>query len=248
MALEGSPRQDRVSPCQGADLTPAAPPPFPAARWDAILFDLDGTLADTVGLILRCYRHTMRTHLGAERPDAEWLATIGTPLVDQMRAFARSDSESAAMVATYVAFQKEVHDAMVWPYPRVPQTLAALAAAGVAMGIVTSKRIAMTRRTLDVCGILDHFEVIITPDEVGRPKPDPEPVLAALERLDIATPGRALFVGDSPFDLAAGRAAGTRTAAASWGPFDRAALVRGAPDFVLDHIEDVLSTTPELHS
>ncbi len=217
---------------------------MPAAAWDAILFDLDGTLANTVELILRCYRHTMRAHLGAERPDAEWLATMGTPLAEQMRAFARSDEEGAAMVGTYVAFQKQVHDTLVRPYPGVPSALDALADAAVPMALVTSKRLGMTRRTLDVCGILHHFAVIVTPDEVARPKPHPESVLAALERLDAGSPERVLFVGDSPFDLAAGRAAGTRTAAATWGPFSRDTLLGHAPDFVLDRIEDLMATSP----
>lgn len=231
-----SPRRASTPPTSGA--------PFPAAAWDAILFDLDGTLADTVALILRCYRHTMRAHLGAERPDSEWLATMGTPLVEQMRAFARSDAEGTAMVETYVAFQKQVHDAMVRPYPGVPETLSSLAAAGVPMALVTSKRITMTRRTLDVCGILDHFGVIITPDEVSRAKPDPEPVVAAIERLGVPEPTRCLFVGDSPFDLAAGRAAGTRTAGVTWGPFSPDTLRAESPDFVLDEIRQLLGTAP----
>ncbi|HZD05793.1 MAG TPA: HAD hydrolase-like protein, partial [Longimicrobiales bacterium] len=87
-----------------------------SGHWAGVFFDLDGTLADTVPLILRCYRHTMRAHLGQELPDERWLRTIGTPLRDQLRAFARNADEAVAMLETYVAFQRSVHDEMVRPF------------------------------------------------------------------------------------------------------------------------------------
>ena len=71
--------------------------------WKGVLFDLDGTLADTIELILLSYRHTMRTHLGEAPPDERFLATIGIPLPKQLEGFARDASEAERMRATYVA-------------------------------------------------------------------------------------------------------------------------------------------------
>ncbi|HET9983005.1 MAG TPA: HAD-IA family hydrolase [Longimicrobiales bacterium] len=209
-------------------------------RWAAVLFDLDGTLIDSIELILRCYRHTMRTHLGAERDDGEWIRNMGRPLREQLALFARSVDEVEAMVETYVGLQAQIHDDLVRPYPGAAETLAALELLGVPVAIVTSKRERMTRRGLEHCGIARHFAVVVTPDDVRRAKPDPEPVLLALRRLGDPPPSRVLFVGDSPHDVAAGRAAGVRTAGALWGPFSREALVASGPDFLLERMPDLL--------
>jgi pyrophosphatase PpaX len=199
-----------------------------------VLFDLDGTLADSVPLILRCYRHTLAAHGGREPDEAGWLASLGRPLRVQFGALARSEAELDALVETYVQFQRRVHDEMVRPFPGVPDVLDALAEGGVRLGIVTSKRREMTGRTLRVCGIASRFQAIITPDDVDQPKPDAAPVLAAVRQLGDPAPGRVLMVGDAPVDILAGRAAGVRTAAALWGPIPRAALEEAGPDFFVE--------------
>lgn len=215
------------------------------STWAGALFDLDGTLADTVELILKCYRHTMKVHIGKELPDERWLATIGTPLRDQLRAFAADDDEAARMLETYATFQRTVHDEMVDLFPGVGEVLATLREAGVPIAVVTSKRKEMALRTLRRCGLGDSYDVLVTADDVERGKPDPEPVRLALRTLGIpAEAHRSVFVGDSPFDLRAGRAAGTRTAAALWGPYDRPALEAEQPDYYLEGMRDLLKVSP----
>ena len=205
----------------------------------AVLYDFDGTLADSTELIFRCYRHTMTAHLGECPPDEEWLSGFGTPLDVQMARFGRTPAEAAAMVETYREHQRALHDEMLRPFPGAAETVRALEARGVALAIVTSKYRRATLQGLDLCGLTRHFPVIVTPEDVANPKPHPDPVLAALERLG-ASASEALFVGDSPHDIASGKAAGTRTAAALWGPFPRQALERERPDAWLECQEDVL--------
>ncbi len=212
--------------------------------WAAVLFDLDGTLANTVGLILACYRHTMETHLGQVRPDEEWIAGMGTPLRVQMQRYARSPAELEAMLETYRSLQRELHQEMVSAYPGVPEMLAALEAAGVPLGIVTSRLPTMTHVTLDTCGISRHFQVVVTPEDVTHAKPHPEPVLVALRRLLDPPPERVLFVGDSPHDIHSGRAAGVRTAGALWGPFPRDTVVAAQPDFLVERPLELLELRP----
>jgi len=215
------------------------------ARWPAVLFDLDGTLADTVELILRCYRHTMKEHLGEAPPDARFLATIGRPLPVQLLDFARDDAQHAAMRQTYVEFQRGIHDDMVSPFPGADDVLRRLKEAGTKVGVVTSKASRLASRTLDCCGLLHHVDFLICADQVERPKPDPESVLRALAHFGLAERARdVVFVGDSPFDLQAGRGAGTRTAAALWGPFAHEVLLAETPDYMLDRLEDVLEMVP----
>ena len=212
--------------------------------WAAVFFDLDGTVADTVELILRSYRHTMKRHLGEELPDSRWLATLGTPLHEQLKGFARDGEELDRMVDTYVSFQRGIHDDLVAPYPGVPDAVAALRARGVPTAIVTSKRRQVAERTVACCGLTGAFEFLVCADDVAQAKPDPEPVHLALVRSGVADASATLFVGDSPFDLIAGRGAGTRTAAALWGPFRRARLEEADPDYWLATAEDVLGIRP----
>jgi pyrophosphatase PpaX len=206
-----------------------------------VLFDLDGTLADTVELILMSYRHTMRTHLGEAPPDDRWLSTMGTPLRDQLLAFARSPTEAQAMLETYTTYQRGVHDQMVRPFPGAVEVLAELRERGCRVGVVTSKREEVALRTLTVCGLAGYVETLVCAEHVRRGKPDPEAVYLALEILGLRDrAGDVLFVGDSPFDLRAGRSAGTRTVAVCWGACTRETLAAESPDVVLESLLDLL--------
>ncbi len=199
-----------------------------APRIATCLFDLDGTLIDSIGLIMASFRHTMRTHLGSVPDEARWRAGFGTPLRTQLRAFARDDEEAARMVDTYRTYTDVHHDRLLGTYSGIDRGLAALRGAGIRLAVVTSKTHALARRGLERCGLNHYFEVLVGYDDVAEHKPHPAPVLAALERLG-AAPDAALFVGDSPHDIRAGRAAGVRTAAVLWGPFSREALARESP-------------------
>ena len=210
----------------------------------AVLYDFDGTLADSTELIMRSYRHTMTCHLGECPPDEAWLSGFGMTLESQIARFARSDDEGLAMLGTYREFQDGLHDTLLRPFPGAAETVAELERRGYALAIVTSKHRRSALRGMELCGIVPHFGVVVTPEDVANPKPHPEPVLLALERLGVE-PAEALFVGDSPHDVASGRAAGTRTAAALWGPFPREALERARPDALLGAQRDVLAL---LHS
>lgn len=196
-----------------------------------IVFDLDGTLIDSLGLILESYRYTMQTHLGRTMPDELWVRGMGTPLTVQMLGFAADEDEAAEMVRTYEDHNLAHHDRLVRPYPGVKEAVRELRERGSTLAIATSKRAVATRMGLRECGFPeDWFAGIVTADDVERPKPDPEPVLRALELADEADPARAVYVGDSVHDMAAGRAAGVTTAAVLWGPNSRDALTAAEPD------------------
>jgi pyrophosphatase PpaX len=204
------------------------------------LFDLDGTLIDSIELILRSYRHTLRAHRGVEPPDDVWMQGLGTPLWVQFRSWTDDPAEIDAMVATYRAYNLAHHDAMVRPYDGVVAAVRDLRRNGKTLGLVTSKMRSGALRGLRVAGLEDAFAVIVGSDEVTHPKPHAEPVLRALERLGMPATG-AVFIGDSPHDIACGRAAGVKTAAVLWGPFDRAQLAAQDPDYWLERPADLAS-------
>jgi pyrophosphatase PpaX len=207
-------------------------------RYSTILFDFDGTLVDSIELILESYRHTMRVHRGDAMSDALWLEGLGTPLRVQFRSFTDDPAEVEAMIETYREWNMANHDRMVSAYPGALDTVKALKQAGVRMGIVTSKNLRGLQRGLALCGFDGLFDSLITSDMMELSKPDPAPVHAALLELG-ASAGEALMVGDSPHDVAAGRNAGTQTAACLWGPFDRARLAQERPDHWLSSFHDL---------
>jgi pyrophosphatase PpaX len=207
----------------------------------AVLFDLDGTLVDTIQLLLESVQYAFRDHLAAGRrtpSEAEWIAGIGTPLVTQLRPFVDDDAELAALVAGYRVYQGQHHDRLTRCYASAPDVVAELKRRGHPLGVVTSKADEIARRSLAHVGLLDAMDVIVGADATVRHKPDPEPVLLALERLGYS-PHEAVFVGDSPHDVNAGNAAGVTTIAALWGPFDRATLDSTRPTYVIGAISEL---------
>jgi pyrophosphatase PpaX len=107
-------------------------------RLDTILFDLDGTLIDSVRLILDSYHHTLASHGLPPRTDEEWLRGVGTPLSAQFAEWGGDPITLEALIATYREYNLKHHDRMVTVYPGIVQTVGALKAAGLATGLVTS--------------------------------------------------------------------------------------------------------------
>ncbi len=203
-----------------------------------VLFDLDGTLIDSIELILSSYRHTMEAHGFADVPDDEWLRGVGTPLRAQLGPWARDHGHLEALVATYRDYNLSHHDTMVRPFPRVSEAVRTIRERGLRTGVVTSKTREGTRRGLRLVGLEESIEIMICADDVTNAKPHPEPVTRALAALG-ADPMETIFVGDSIHDLHAGRGAGVLTGAVLWGPFSRQVLEPGAPDYWLDTPEQL---------
>ncbi|HEX8726789.1 MAG TPA: HAD hydrolase-like protein, partial [Gemmatimonadaceae bacterium] len=156
-----------------------------------ILFDLDGTLIDSVELILRSKQYAFESRGLAAPSDAEWLRWLGTPLRNTFARFTDDPDEVDRFVAAYREFQLEHHDRLLRPYEGASETLAALRHAGHPIGIVTSKSVELSERGLARVGLLDYMDTIVGADSTQRHKPDPEPVRVALERLG-ASADRAL--------------------------------------------------------
>lgn len=203
----------------------------------ALLFDLDGTLIDSIDLLLDSMTAAFDGRTRRPTRD-EWVAGIGTPLRTQLAEWCESVGEIDGLVDRYRVYQDAHLERMTTLYPGVTETLVWARAAGHATGIVTSKGRIMTDRSLRHVGLLDAFDTIVTYEETERHKPMPDPVLLALTRLNMPA-DRALFVGDSPHDMGSGRAAGVRTGAAQWGPFSREALAPSNPTYWLTRMADL---------
>jgi pyrophosphatase PpaX len=215
---------------------------------DAVLFDLDGTLLDTTEAIISSLKHTVRRFTGRTPDVGELHPYMGLPLADIFSELLPGNVEEACRV--YVEHNVAVHKELVRPYPGVPETLRILQRWGVKRALVTSKRRTTVDLGLEVAGLADAFDAVVCHGDTPRAKPDPAPVLLAIELLGLNKPetGEIVFVGDSPWDLQAARNAAAllprlkiRSAAVTYGATAREVLVREDPDYVLDDIKEVLS-------
>jgi pyrophosphatase PpaX len=207
-------------------------------RYRAVLFDFDGTLVDSGPMILASFRHATRTVLEREIPDDELVAAVGgTTIQDQMRAF--DPDRVDELVDVYRRHNAPLHDDLE-AFEGMDAALVRLRAEGRKLGIVTAKR----RRTVDLAfattDLGRFFDAVVTADDTARHKPDPEPVLEALRQLG-ATPAEGAFVGDSPFDMGAGKAAGVFTVGVSWGGLHGEDGLRAAgADTIVHSVEELL--------
>jgi pyrophosphatase PpaX len=205
-----------------------------------VLFDLDGTLADTIPLLLASMRAAYAAVGGPEPEERAWLRGMGTPLRAQFMHFESNDlARVEALIDVYRNWQVANLAEYVREYEGIPSLLAALQAAGHPIAVVTGKGDWMARLTLKQVGLLEPFEVIVGADATARHKPDPDPLLLGAERLGVGVAG-ALYVGDAPNDILAARAAGMVDVWAAWGPFRPAELEPFAPTHTVDEPGDVI--------
>lgn len=203
----------------------------------AVLFDLDGTLVDSIELLIASMEYSFEGR--TRRPSVDqWVQLIGTPLDTMLANWAESPDDVLALRARYREHQLLWHDSMVKLYPGMVDTVRALHAAGHPLGIVTSKMEYGARRALKLADIESCFDVVVGIEQTVKHKPEPEPVWYALEQLGVPRE-RAMFVGDSTHDMHAGRAAGVITVAALWGPNTRAQLEVTRPDYWANAIAEV---------
>jgi len=191
---------------------------------EVVLFDLDGTLIDTIELILASMRHATETVLGEALPDSVLMHNVGVPLRVQMREFDSGRAEE--LLTCYREHNEIVHDDLVGEYPGIEAGLQSLVRDGYRLAIVTSKSKPVAMRGLEIFALEDYFETVVAYEDTEIHKPEPEPLLEAARRMGVAIE-RCAYVGDSPHDMNAAIAAGAVPIAALWGPFAERVLEPG---------------------
>lgn len=200
------------------------------------IFDFDGTLGDSRGLIVKTMMDTF-DKMGIQRPSTEaCIATIGLPLDQCFAVSAHLDakqSEACAEVYRKIFKINNVPGA-VKPFPGVIETLKRLHTEGNTLAIASSRRHESLDGLVADFGITDLVSAIVGADDVVNAKPDPEPVNLILSRLHFE-PQQAIVIGDAPYDILMGRNAGTKTCAVTWGNGTREELLAAKPDAIIDH-------------
>lgn len=216
-------------------------------RIRGILFDFDGTLANTNDLIFSAFEHTFAQFLHRKVSREEIVKTFGLPLAEAMALYAPSPDMITDMRAVYRQFNLEHHDEMIKTIDGVADALAALHRQGLKMAVVTSKKSPMANRGLKCCGLEAFISAVVGCDDTVNNKPHPEPMFKACSMLDVS-PQECICVGDSPFDLQSGQRAGALTAAVRYTSFDWKQMLRdGKPDFILNNMLDLLPVIDKLN-
>ncbi len=219
-------------------------PPDPAGydravRRSVVLFDLDGTLIDSGPIIMASMRHASLTVLGREPDEDRVRAAIGGPgLIAQMRDL--DPDRVDELVAVYRAHNEPLH-AELEAFDDVLELLPVLLERGHRLGIVTAKRRSTVGLAMDRFPVLRELtEVLVGAEDTERHKPDPDPILEGIARLGAAA-GDAAYVGDSPFDVRAAKAAGVLAVAVTWGGIHGAEALRAeGPDHLVSTPEELL--------
>lgn len=216
-----------------------------AVKVKGILFDMDGTLVNTNDLIMTCFDHATKVCTGRLYPHTEFIKYYGRPLVEGLDALFPGRGQEMAQV--YRDYQMEIHDQMVKEFPGMFTTLQKLQARGLKMAVVTSKFEITARRALKCFNMEQFFTGVIGCGQVEKHKPDPEPSQKGLALLDL--PGSdCLCVGDSPYDLISGKAAGCSTAAVNYSLFDPEQLRKlGKPDYIINKPGDLITLIDQLN-
>jgi pyrophosphatase PpaX len=208
-------------------------------RYRVVLFDLDGTLIDSGAIILASMRHATRTVLDREIEDEILMAAVGgAGLTEQMRLL--DEERVDELVRVYREHNEPLHASLA-ACPGILEVLRRLRAEGRRLGIVTAKRRATVQLAFDALPELEPlFDVVVGSEDTERHKPDPAPLVHALSLLD-AMPADAAYVGDSPFDLRAAKAAGMHAVAVTWGGIhDEERLRAEQPDAVVQNAGELL--------
>lgn len=207
-----------------------------ALRWPTVLFDLDGTLVNTIEAIVASYTHTWRTVAGRDVTREQILPWIGRTLGDVFTE--QAPAQAAELEQTYMDHNASILSETIAGYPGVPDLLTDLIAAGARTGVATSKRRRTAEPALRIGDIPVETVLACTMEDTDRHKPDPTPLLTGLAVIG-GEPATSVYIGDAVVDLQAAAAAGMAGIGVTWGA-GIAADLRAQPNVgVVDTVDEL---------
>lgn len=208
---------------------------------DTIIFDFDGTVAGTNGMVINSWFHTYET-LGVEKPSREEICrTFGEPLsISMEKAFPNVPVNES--VDIYRVHMEKIFEDEIEPFPGTVELIKELKNRGFKVGIATSRVRNTTMIGLNKFGIVPYLDAIVTVEDTTKHKPDPEPVLISLDKLG-AKAEEALMIGDSMFDIRCAHNAGVKAVLVSWALAVNEEEKNGpeGPDYCIEKAEDLLT-------
>jgi pyrophosphatase PpaX len=208
----------------------------------ALLFDFDGTLLNTNDLIIKTFMHVLDERFPGQYSPQDCINFIGPSLIETFEQIAPNEVDE--MIDKYRKWNHEHHDELVTEYDGVVTTLEQLKEQGIRLAIVSTKKRDTIKKGLEIMGASHLFEFIIGLDDVKNVKPNPEPVLLAIEKLGI-NKDEAIMIGDNYHDIEAGKNAGVKSVGVAWSIKGEDFLRQYNPDFIVHHMTDLLTIVKE---
>jgi len=212
----------------------------------AVLFDFDGTLVNTNHLILKTFEVTLKHFLPNQSFTNEHLLNFIGPTLRQTFDLLNKDKTNE-MIDYYRSINRQLHDEMIEVYPTVIEGLQALIDRNIILGIVSSKRREMVIHGLRHFHMEHFFQCIVGEDDVKIPKPNPEPILKAMNMIK-CNRNEVIFVGDNSHDIEGGKNAEVITCGVSWALRGVAYLNRFSPDYMLEDMNDLIKIIEEVNN
>lgn len=200
---------------------------MPVSPFRAAVFDLDGTLIDSLPVTFDAFREATRPFVGRDLSDAEIYAHFGPADHLIVAALVGPNNAEAAIAELMATYRRRLAEMPL--FEEIPGVLAELARLGLRLALCTGRGGPSTRLILEALGLTGYFEVVVAGDEVSRPKPAPDGILETVRRLALS-PEEVVYIGDSIKDVEAGRAAGVFTVAALWADTEGSQPLKGRPD------------------
>lgn len=207
---------------------------------NTVIFDFDGTLADTNGIVVGSWQHAFRTLTGKEADEAVLVKTFGEPLRTTMKKFF-PDVPVEEAVDVYREFQVGRFEELIVPFPGMVELIHSLKEKGYKVSIVTSRTRSSVLIGLKKFGLMEYIDDLVTCDDTDKHKPDPEPVLMTLKNLGIQ-PDETIMVGDSMFDIRCAHNAGVKAVLVGWALAVSEEEKNGpeGPEFFVEKAEEIL--------
>jgi HAD superfamily hydrolase (TIGR01509 family) len=208
-----------------------------------MVFDVDGTLAQTNRLIYDTFNYIAEKYLHRTYTVPEITALFGPPeevVIEKMV----GRGKMAAACEDYYAFYTEHHRSLAPPYPGVAEMLDHLKQRGMILAIFTGKGIRTTTITLEISGVLHYFDMLVTGSDVVNHKPSSEGLSKIMLQYDLHN-DEVLMVGDAVVDIKAARAVGVKTAAVVWDSYTKSQVLDMQPDLVFNSTDEILAWTKD---
>ena len=203
-----------------------------------VLLDLDGTLIQTTGIIIDAFKVTFKKFFPEQTfSDDEYTDMLGRTLFQTFGYYTSSKEQVDAMVDFYRTYSNDLIDQGLESYPGAKEILTFLKKKNIKVGIVTSKMRRVATHHLEMTKLLEHIDGIIGYEDVSEHKPSPEPILKALELLDVKK-SSTIYVGDHENDIIAAKKAGILTCAVTYSHRLKEMLAY-QPDFVIDELLNI---------
>jgi len=205
----------------------------------AVLFDFDGTLADTNPLIYRTFKETFEKMLPEKKfTDVEIYDCIGPTLDETGNKYFPEYPQK--FVDNYRELNAIYHDEMIKIYPGVLEMVAQLKKKNLRLAIVSSKKRDFVIRGLKIVGLYEYFDFIVASDDVVKHKPDKEPLMKAINHYNI-TSNECLMVGDNSHDIHGARNTGVKSIAVGWALKGVEYMKSLEPDYLVHEASEILS-------